>query len=141
MSVRTTSIYFLGKTVRAGKTVDFNLVKSDLSATYFAATKRLVWVDLGYLGIKDWLPTQLMLMPYKKPRTSKANPTPTLPSSQKVYNKFVGSNRVRVEHAIAGLKRYAILVNRFRNKKLELADEMIALAAGLWNFKVLKRLN
>jgi len=48
---------------------------------------------------------------------------------------------VLVEHAIAGLKRYAILVNKFRNKGLEFADEMMELAAGLWNFKVLKRLN
>jgi len=48
---------------------------------------------------------------------------------------------VLVEHAIAGLKRYAILVNKCRNKKLEFADEMVELAAGLWNFKALKRLN
>lgn len=117
------------------------MLKSDLSATYFATTKRILWVDLGYLGINKWVPTQLILMPRKKPRTSKANPNPKLTADQKVFNKFVGSNRVLVEHAIAGLKRYAILVNRLRNKKLEFADEMIELAAGLWNFKILKRLN
>ena len=141
VSARTTYIYFLSKTVRAGRTVDFNLLKSDLSATYFASTKRILWVDLGYLGINNWVSNQLILIPYKKPRKSKANPNPALTSFQKTYNKFVGSNRVLVEHAIAGLKRYAILVNKFRNKKLEFADEMIELAAGLWNFKVLKRLN
>lgn len=141
MSARTKYIYFLGKTVRAGRTVDFTLLKSDLSATYFAATKRIIWVDLGYLGIAKWLPNQLILMPHKRPRKSKANPTPELTPKQKAYNKVVGKHRVLVEHALAGLKRYAILVNKFRNKKLEFADEMIELAAGLWNFKVLKRLN
>lgn len=96
-------------------------------------------MDLGYLGIKNWFPTQLILIPYKKPRKSKANPSPTLTAFQKMYNEFVGSNRVLVENAIAGLKRYAILANKFRNKRLEFADEMITLAAGLWNYKVMKR--
>lgn len=96
-------------------------------------------MDLGYLGIKDWLPNHLILIPYKKPRKSKANPSPTLTVFQKEYNRFVGSNRVLVENALAGLKRYAILANRFRNKSLEFADEMVNLAAGLWNFKLIKR--
>lgn len=78
-------------------------------------------------------------MPYKKVRKSKANPKPKLTFFQKAYNRFVGSNRVRVEHAIAGLKRYAILRHKFRNKRLKFADEVINLAAGLWNFKVRKR--
>jgi len=60
---------------------------------------------------------------------------------QKCYNKFVGKNRVVVENAIAGMKRYNILVNKFRNKTIEFADEMIELSAGLWNFRVSKRLN
>lgn len=79
-------------------------------------------------------------MPYKKPRKSKATPTPTLTVFQKKYNQFVGSNRVLVENALAGLKRYAILANKFRNKRLEFADEMVNLAAGLWNFKLTKKL-
>lgn len=113
----------------------------DISAALFGCTSRIIWVDLGYLGIKNWLPNQHILMPIKKPRKSKANPTPALTNFEKIHNKFIGSNRVLVEHAIAGLKRYAILVNKFRNKRLKFADEMINLAAGLWNFKVIKRLN
>jgi len=111
-------------------------LKKDIPAAVFGLTKRIIWVDLGYLGIKTWLPNQLILMPYKKPRKSAANPHPTLTACQKRYNRFVGSNRVLVENALAGLKRYAILANKFRNKRLEFADEMINLAAGLWNFKL-----
>ncbi len=115
-------------------------MKSDISADLFGSKKRIIWVDLGYLGIKSWLPNQLILIPYKKPRKSKANPTPALTAFQKDYNRFVGSNRVLVENALAGLKRYAILANKFRNKSLEFADEMVSLAAGLWNFKIAQRI-
>lgn len=123
----------------AGKTVDFTLLKKDLFSAVADLAKRPVWVDLGYVGIEKWWPNQFILMPYKKPRKSKENPAPVLTRFQKAYNQFIGSNRVLVEHAIAGLKRYAIVVNKFRNKRVEFADEMIELAAGLWNFKVLKR--
>jgi hypothetical protein len=125
--------------VRAGKITDFTLLKSAISPDLVGLTKRVIWVDLGYVGIEKWLPNQWILIPYKKRRKSKANPTPVLSSFQKAYNRFVGSNRVLVEHTLAGLKRYAIIANKFRNKRLEFADEMMNLAAGLWNFKVIKR--
>lgn len=114
-------------------------MKSDISASAFSRAKRIIWVDLGYLGIKNWLPHQLILILYKRPRKSIANPSPKLTIFQKEYNRFVGSNRVLVENALAGLKRYAILANKFRNKQLEFADEMVNLAAGLWNFKLIKK--
>lgn len=95
----------MGETVRAGKIVDFSLLKRDISSSLIGSLKRIIWVDLGYLGIKTWLPNQLILIPYKKPRKSKLNPNPKLTLYQKAYNKFIGSNRVLVEHAIAGLKR------------------------------------
>lgn len=139
ISARNTYIHFLGETVMAGKIVDFALLKKDLPAAVAALAKRPIWVDLGYLGIEKWWPNQFVLIPYKKPRKSKENPAPVFTRFQKAYNQFIGSNRVLVEHAIAGLKRYAIVANKFRNKRVEFADEMIELAAGLWNFKVLKR--
>jgi len=125
--------------VRAGKTTDFTLLKSAISPDIVGVTKRAIWVDLGYLGITKWLPHQWILIPYKKPRKSATNPAPVFSLFQKKYNRFIGSNRVLVENALAGLKRYAIVANKFRNKRLEFADEMVNLAAGLWNFKVIKR--
>ena len=126
--------------MRAGKTLDFTLLKSDLPSSFLNTKKRVIWIDLGYLGIKHWLPESLLFIPYRKPRKSKNNPLPKLTTFQKCYNRFVGSNRVLVEHTIAGLKRYNILTNKFRNKGIVFADEMITLAAGLWNFKVTNRL-
>ncbi|WP_414706163.1 hypothetical protein [Runella zeae] len=44
--------------------------------------------------------------------------------------------RVFVENAIVGIKRYHILINKYRGKSKEKFDESIELCAGLWNFKI-----
>jgi hypothetical protein len=98
-------------------------------------------VDLGYLGIKDIWNSSSINIPYKLPKKSKNNPAPSLTTEEKEYNKYVSKNRVVVENAIAGLKRYNILVSKFRNKTIQFADEMIELSAGLWNLKLTNRLN
>ena len=137
---RNKFIYFLSKTVFAGKIHDFNLFKSDFLSFKNAFKDHILWVDLGYLGIKNLWTASAIHIPHKFPRKSKNNLNPSLTVEQKRHNTFVGKNRVVVENAIAGMKRYNILVNKFRNKTIEFADEMIELSAGLWNFKVAKRL-
>ena len=74
-------------------------------------------------------------IPHKKPRHSKKNPDPTLTKEQKKYNKMMGKNRVYVENAIGGIKRFQILVNRLRNKSDFIKNAIISLAAGLFNLK------
>lgn len=133
-------IYFLSKTVLAGKIHDFNLFKQDFLAFPKAFVSHRLWVDLGYVGIKDLWDALQIHIPNKRPRKSKANPKPELSPQQKEYNQFVGKNRVVVENAIAGMKRYNILVNKYRGKCIEFADDIIELCAGLWNFKIAKRL-
>lgn len=133
-------IYFLSKTVLAGKIHDFNLFKQDFLAFPAAFKYQRIWVDLGYVGVKTgWEACQIHI-PFKTPRKSKAKPTPELSLEQKKYNQFVSKNRVVVENAIAGMKRYNILVYKYRGKCIEFADDIIELCAGLWNFKVAKRL-
>ena len=46
--------------------------------------------------------------------------------------------RILVENAISGIKRFNILVHAFRNHKDGMEDDSIVLAAGLWNFLLLK---
>ncbi len=86
--------------------------------------------SLGELFLGD---TQIAI-PIKKPRKSKGNPNPQLTDEQKAANKAVSQVRIFVEHAIGGLKRYNILVQRFRNHKENFEDDVIGIAAGLWNF-------
>jgi hypothetical protein len=37
---------------------------------------------------------------------------------------------------IGGIKRYNILVHRFRNHKVHFVDDVIAICAALWNFSL-----
>jgi hypothetical protein len=95
-----------------------------------------LWVDLGYLGIEKDYDALEIHIPHKKPRKSKANPSPTLTDTQKEENRAISRMRVVVEHAIGGMKRFAILTQTFRNRKDNFVDTVAAIGAGLWNWKL-----
>ncbi|NJK54148.1 MAG: transposase family protein [Leptolyngbyaceae cyanobacterium SU_3_3] len=126
-------ILFLGPTVW-GSQHDYGLFKSEFppELNWFARFK--VWSDLGYLGFADDFQTLELHIPYKRPRKSKANPTPTLTDEQKVHNRTVSQTRIVVEHVLASLKHWAILTAKFRNHRHNLDDSVIYAAAGLHNF-------
>ena len=128
-------ILFLGYTV-AGSVHDYRLFKEEFSVdeTWFKTFN--VWVDLGYLGFQKSYETLSLFMPHKKPRKSKANPEPSLTEAQKEENRTISQVRVVVEHAIGGMKRFAILTQRFRNRTTPFVDTVALLGAGLWNLKV-----
>jgi hypothetical protein len=89
---------------------------------------------LGYIGFKKDYNAGTINIPFKKPYKTKSNPEPKLSTEQKQYNLYVSKNRVFVENAIGGIKRYNVLVQTFRNKSEWLRDKSIFLGAGLWNF-------
>jgi hypothetical protein len=93
-----------------------------------------VWIDLGYIGFAKDYEYKILNIPFKKPYRTQKNPNPLLTPQQKAHNTFVSKTRVFVENAIGGIKRYNILVQKFRNKSDQLRDKAILLAAGLWNF-------
>jgi hypothetical protein len=51
------------------------------------------------------------------------HPQPTLTAVQKADNRAISQLRVAIEHAIAGLKRYNILVHCFRNHRTSFLTE------------------
>src|SRR5262244_1622013 len=80
-------------------------------------------------GCKGKLPTMaekllFVLFYYKKPRKSHKNPAPHLSDEQKAANTALSRIRIFVEHAIGGMKRYDILVHKFRNHKKDFEDDM-----------------
>ena len=125
-------ILFLGYTIFGSKH-DYSLFKTEFAPdqAWFETFK--LWVDLGYLGIKSDYQAVEIHIPHKKPRKSKANPAPTLTEAQKEENRLMSKVRVVVEHAICGLKRFNVLVAKFRNRKSHLVDDVVLLAAGLHN--------
>lgn len=95
-----------------------------------------LWLDLGYLGTQKTYKAEAVNMPHKKPRKSKKNPTPTLTEEQKAENREISRVRVIVEQAISGIKRFNIVIHKFRNRLDDFVDTAILLAAGLWNWKL-----
>ena len=69
----------------------------------------------------------------KKPRGRE------LTAAEKEANRKLAQLRVRVEHAIAGVKRSRIVKDVFRNKEPEMSDESMEAACGLHNLRVKHR--
>jgi hypothetical protein len=90
-----------------------------------------VRLDLGFLGFQDLYPCQQLYLPNKK------NKKLQLSEAQKAENKAQASERVTIEHSIAGLKRYRFLSDRLRAHDPKLYDLVLGVCAGLWNFNIL----
>lgn len=126
-------IFFLGYTF-SGHHHDYTMLKAEFPPEHSWFAEIIVLLDLGYLGIRsDYVGKQIQI-PHRKPRKSKKHPAIELTSEQKTENQALSRVRILVENAIAGIKRFNILVHAFRNRKLGFDDNVIVLTAGLWNF-------
>jgi len=82
--------------------------------------------DLGFQGLQnEYVNVEI---PHKKPKAGQ------LTDEQKAENQALARERVVGEHAFAGLKRYGIAAQVYRNRKPDFDDRSIFTAAGLWNF-------
>ena len=121
-------ILFLGKTTPGSKH-DFSLLKEEFEADWLE--DYFLCVDLGYQGIEKSYAHKGLIQSIKKKKGHKLAPLAPL---DKDYNRAVSRLRIKVEHAIAGMKRYYILCYKLRLKSIALADEVVELGAGLWNY-------
>jgi hypothetical protein len=62
-----------------------------------------------------------------------------LTPGQKRHNRKLARTRVRVEHAIAGIKICRITKDQFRNTKDGFSDMVMLIACGLHNLRVIRR--
>ncbi len=69
----------------------------------------------------------------KKPRKSE------LTDAEKLENQRLSRLRVRIEHAIAGIKRARIVKDALRNTKEGFSDLVMVLTSGLHNLRVEQR--
>lgn len=111
-----------------GKTHDYRMFQSEFPPAQPWFEHFRLRVDLGFLGIATDYVYKEILIPHKKPRKQDLTP------EQKAENKVLASQRIVVEHAHAGLKRYRILSDRLRMHNLGLYDVVLGVCAGLWNF-------
>ena len=57
-----------------------------------------------------------------------------LTDEQKEENRVFNGERVVIEHAFSGIKRYKAAADIYRNHKQDFDDHLMVTAAGLWNF-------
>ena len=111
-----------------GKTHDYRMFKEEFPPEQAWIKDFQVRVDLGFLGLeKDYVCKELLL-PHKKKKKQE------LSAEQKQENKLLASERIEVEHAIGGMKRYRILSERLRVQDVKLYNVILGVCAGLWNF-------
>jgi len=124
------------KKAHTGSQVDMGILKKEFPPGLAWFKNMKVLVDLGFVGISKLYEFKELLIGFKKPRKSKSNPKPTLTAEQKQYNRAISKERIYVEHAIGGMKKFRILRNKCRLKSQQLKERNIGVCAGLWNYQL-----
>jgi hypothetical protein len=82
--------------------------------------------DLGFQGLQNEF--ENVHLPHKKPKGKE------LSEQQKQENRAFSRQRVKCEHAHAGIKRYRSVTDVYRNRVPDFDDRLMLNAAGLWNW-------
>lgn len=100
------------------------------SEQYYFPDQADVYKDKGFQGFE---PSNITTyQPKKKPRNE---PRPLI---DQIMNYAIHAVRVEIEHVIAGIKRSRIVKDIYRNYVLDV-DDIMSIACGLHNFRVLQR--
>jgi hypothetical protein len=89
-----------------------------------------VHLDLGFQGFANLYPCEHLHIPYKRRRTRK-QVSNELTLQQKEHNKQSNQERIVVEQAIGGMKRFRMLEHRNRLKSRRTMDQVIGVWAAL----------
>lgn len=117
-------IMFLSDTVE-GKRHDKKLADETI---YDLPKGSLLIQDTGFQGFN--LDDITIIQSKKKPKGQE------LSDMEKHINQWIASIRIRVEHAIGGVKRYRIVKDKIRNWKKGVKDSIIETCCGLHNFRL-----
>jgi hypothetical protein len=88
----------------------------------------ILYQDSGFQGFA--LEGVTIVQPNKKPRGGELTP------EEKEHNRQISRIRIRVEHAIGGVKRYRIVKDQLRNCKAGFRDLVMETCCGLHNFRL-----
>jgi len=87
-----------------------------------------LYQDTGFQGFT--IAGVTILQPKKKPRGKELTP------EEKEDNRLISKIRIRIEHAIGGVKRYRIVKDKIRNWKKGFRDNVMETCCGLHNFRL-----
>ena len=111
-----------------GKAHDYRMFKEEFPPALDWFKEFKVRVDVGFPGLEKDYACQELFLPHKKKKKQELN------AEQKQENKLLATERIVVEHAICGMKRYRILSDRLRVQDVKLYNVILGVCAGLWNF-------
>ena len=97
-------------------------------AGYSPPRGSILYQDSGFQGFT--CPDVQIIEPKKKPKGRH------LTDEEKAKNREISSIRIRVEHAIGGIKRYRIVKEKLRNTQKGFADLVMETCCGLHNFRL-----
>ena len=117
-------ICFLSDTYE-GKLHDKSL--ADLTG-YTLPPGSYLYQDMGFQGFV--LAGVTMVQPKKKPRGGELTPL------EKAINRRISAIRIRIEHAIGGVKRYRMVKDKIRLLKDGIRDTIMETCCGLHNFRI-----
>lgn len=121
---RQSGIRFLSATCE-GKKHD---KKAADEAGYSFPEGSVLFQDTGFQGFN--VAGVVIIQPKKKPRGKE------LTSEDKENNRLISQIRIRVEHAIGGVKRYRIVKDKIRCWKKGFRDKVMETCCGLHNFRL-----
>lgn len=113
-----------------GKTHDFRMLKEEFSPRQAWFANVCVRVDSAFIGFDKSYDVKQLCIPFKKKKGQ------ALSEEQKRENQSLARARVVVEHAIGGMKRYRILLDRLRARDMDFYNTVLGVGAGLWNFYI-----
>ncbi len=117
-------IRFLSKTVESKKSDKKLADESD----YCLPEGSILIQDTGFQGFN--LEGVIIIQPKKKPKGK------SLSDLDKHMNQWISALRVRIEHAICGVKRYRIVKDKIRCWKPGFKDAVLETCCGLHNFRL-----
>jgi DDE superfamily endonuclease len=87
-----------------------------------------LYQDMGFQGyMRDGITS---VQPKNKPRGGELTPP------EKAANRTISSIRIRIEHAIGGVKCYRIVKDKIRLLKAGIRDTIMETCCGLYNFRL-----
>ena len=102
--------------------------KATDEAAYDLPDGSALYQDTGFQGFT--LAGVTIIQPKKKPRGRE------LTADDKENNRLISRIRIRVEHAIGGVKRYRIVKDKLRNWTHNFRDKVMETCCGLHNFRL-----
>ena len=124
VQTQTNTVVYLSPTV-VGKTHDKKVVDNAPIAYPIGTT---LGKDTGFQGYEP--DGVITYQPKKKPKGQE------LTAADKLLNRIISGVRIRVEHALAGVKRCRIVKDVFRNTRPGFSDLVMEVACALHNLRM-----